>query len=386
MSINPGDIEIRNCQLGGSGGSVDIVNKIQSFSIFENIKKSYTSIEMTIVDNTDVLHNGMVDVMNSTIALSFGQPGQRPYVGNWSIMTAEKTRNLNNQRTAIYKLVGYSSHMTKHPKVQRAYVNQTATNVTRDLIQTYLGPQKGLQIGAPSVGLLGNENKPYNINGIAIHKAIRSTLLKAVSGADPSSAYVFFENQHNMVVDTLQNLINTQSGNGPTFYQRPMGKDFLRDVAIQPFIMISFREESRMNRTSGLQSEEQATNLIDHFSNQFKKGKTGGAFSYNNMHVDSLAPPNFLHQVMEKRRKVAGDFDSQSLTVHVALNTDVTVGRGFNAEIQAPRGDLNSDAVKLADVSGPLLATEVRHTVMLDQRQKMTGTTTAKGVKGEGAV
>lgn len=386
MSFNPGDVVIRRCQLGGIGGSVDIMGKIQSFSIFESLKKPYTTIELTIIDNTDLLHNGMVDVTSSSISLSFGQQGQRPYVGNWAIMSAEKTRNLNNQRTAIFRLIGYSWHMTKFPKVQRAYINQTATNIASNLINTYLGPEKGLIIGAPSVGLLGNENKPYNINGISIHKAIRSTLLKGVSASDPSSAYVFFENQQNMVIDTLQNMINTQSGNGPTFYQRPMGKDFLHDVAIQPFIMLSFREESRMNRTSGLQSETQATNVIDHFSNFFQKGKTGGAFSYNNMHVDSLAPPNFLHKVMEARRKTAASFDAQSLTVHVALNTDVTVGRGFNAEIQAPRGDLNDDNVKLASVSGPLLATEVRHTVMLDQRQKMTGTTTAKGVRGEGAV
>jgi hypothetical protein len=386
MSINPGDIEIRNCNLGGSGGGVDIVSKIHSFSIFENIKKQYTSIEMSIIDNTDLLHNGMVDINSSSIQLSFGQPGQRPYVGDWAIMSAEKSRNLGNQRTAMYKLVGYSWHMTRHPKVQRSYVNQTATNIVSDLIGSYLSPQKGLLLGAPSVGLLGNENKPYNINGIQIHKAIRSTLLKAVSGADPSSAYVFFENQFNMVVDTLQNMVQTQSGNGPTFYQRPMGKDFLRDVAIQPFIMLNFKEEARMNRPSTIQGENQATNVVDHFSNFFKKGATGGASTYNNMHVDGLAPPNLLSQVMAARRRVAGNFDSQSITVHVALNTDVTVGRGFTVEVQAPRGDLNDDAVKLASVSGPLLATEVRHTVMLDQRQKMTGTTTAKGVKGEGAV
>lgn len=383
MSYNPGDCEIRHCSLGGSIGTADIAHKIHSFSIFENCKKQYTSIEMSIIDNVDLLRNGGVDVRSSSISLSFGQPGQRPYVGNWAIMTAEKTRNLNNQRTAMYKLVGYSHHMTRFPKVQRAYKYQTATNIASDLINSYLGPQKPLVIRAPSVGLLGNDNMPYNINGIQVHKAIHSTLRQAVSSVDPASAYVFFENQFEMVIDTLMNMVQSSSG-GQRFYQRPLGKDFLRDVATQQNVILSLREESRSNRTSGVQFERQGTNVIDAFSNFFQKG-AGGGFSYNNMMTDALKQPSFLHTVMEKRRRSAGNMDAQALTIHVALNTDLTVGRGFTAEVQSPAGDTD-ERVELADVSGDLVATEVRHTVNLDPRNKMSGTTTVKGVKGSGDI
>lgn len=335
---------------------------------------------MSIIDNVDMLRNGYVDINNSQISLSFGQPGQRPYVGEWSIMSAEKTRNLNNQRTAMYKLIGYSPHMTKFPKVQRSFQYQPATSIAQNLIQQYLGPNKPISVKAPSGGILGNMHMPYNLNGIQIHKAIRSTLLQATSTKDTSSAYLFFENQHEMVIDTMQNMISNMSG-GPKFYQRPLGKDFFQDVAIQPFVILSMREESRANRPSQIQGENQATNVIDQFTNQYTKGK-GGASTYNNMMTDALKPLTMLPQVMEARRKMAGAMDSQALTIHIALNTDVTVGRGFHVEVQSPAGDTD-DTVKLASISGDLLATEVRHTVNLDQSQKMSGTTTVKGVKGD---
>lgn len=379
--FNPGDIEIRECMLSGIPGSVDISRRIHDFKIYENIKKPYTSIEMTIIDNADIINNNIgLDATNNFLSLSFGQPGQPSYTGRWAIMSIEKGRNLNNQRTAIYKIIGYSPHMTKFPKVQKAYKNQTATNVAKNLIQQYLSPEKALQIGAPSRGILGNNTMPFNINGIQIHKAIRSTLLRAASTVDPSSAYVFFENQHSMVIDTLENLLNKAFTNPRNaFYQRPMGKDFLEDVARQPFIILSLREESRQSRPASIQDESQAVNTLDMFSNVFKKGNTQGSSSYLNIPYNLLRPPTYIANFLDKRKKIAGEFDSQSVTIHVSFNQSVTVGEGFTVETIAPAGD--TDQVVLDRISGPLLCTEVCHSVILDKR-RMQGTTTAKGVKG----
>ena len=382
--FNPGDVEIRSCTLSGAGGGVDIIQRLHSFSIFENIKKPYIAIELTIIDNVDLLRNGYVDIMNSGVDISFGQPGQEPYTQSFAIMSAEKTRNLGNQRTAMYKMVGYTWHMTRFPKVQRAYKNQTATSIAQNLIQQYLSPNKGITVGSSSMGMLGDEKMPYNINGITIHKAIRSTLLKGVSGT--GSAYLYFENKDQIVIDTLEHLIASRSG-GETFFQRPMGKDFLQDVATQQNVMLSFREESRMNRPSQLQSEGSQTRAYDMFSNMFKGGGGGKGNSYNNISVDGLRPMahKMLFNALAARRKAAGAADAQAITIHIPLNTGLTVGRGFNVEVQAPSGDLNDDSVRLASVSGPMLATEIRHTVNLDQGKKMSGTTTAKGINGEAA-
>lgn len=382
MSMNPGDVEIRNCTLSGAGGSVDIAQRIHSFSIWESVKKPYIALEMSIIDNVDLLRNGYVDITTSGVDLSFGQPGQAPYTQTFAIMSAEKTRNLQNQRTAMYKLIAYSPHMTKFPKVQRAYKNQTATSIAQNLIQQYLGPNKGVVVGSPSMGVLGDEKMPYNINGVSIHKAIRSTLLKGVSST--GSAYLYFENQHEIVIDTLEHLIASRSG-GETFFQRPLGKNFLLDVATQQNVMLSFKEESRMNRPAQLQSEGTQTRAYDMFSNAFKGGGGSGGNSYNNLSLDSLRPPSFLFNAMAGRRKAAAAADAQAMTIHVPLNTGLTVGRGFNVEVQSPSGDLDDDSVRLASVSGPLLAVEVRHTVNLDQSQKMSGTSTAKGISGEAA-
>ena len=380
MSFSPGDINLYDFTMSGAGGSVDVRRRVRDFSIYESIKTPYISIVAKIIDNTDMLNQNLGMNGNNNLTVSFGQPGQNPYNGTFKILEVEKGRTLENQRTAEYTITGYSPHMTNQPKVQKAYREVPATQVAQDLIQTVLNPSKGILIGAPSRGLVGNAHMPYNINGVNIHKAIRSILSRAASSVDESSAYLFFENQKNMVIDTLENLMSKAVGSPvATFIQRPMGQNFLRDVAIQPFVILAMREEARVSATDNILNNNQATNIFDLFSNQFKKGNTANAATYLNIPYNMLRPPTFIADFLNKRKKIAGQFDSQSATIQVSLNTDVTVGGGFSIETLAPAGD--TDTPILDAISGPMLATEVRHTVNLTQK-KMQGLSTIKGTKG----
>src|SRR6185295_4871836 len=192
---NPGDVVLRDFTLSGIGGSVDIRRRVKDFSIYENIKTPYTTIVANIVDTTDILNTNVVlDGVNNTLTASYSQPGQHIYDGTWSIIAIEKGRNLENQRAAEYKITGYSPHMTKFPKVQRSFKEVPATGVAASLISEFLSPLKGLVIGAPARSVVGNQMMPYNINGVQIHKAVRSVLSRAASSTDKSSAYVWFEN------------------------------------------------------------------------------------------------------------------------------------------------------------------------------------------------
>lgn len=379
--FNPGDVIIRELTLSGAGGTVDVRRRVKDFSIYENIKTPYTTIVATIVDTADMLNNNIgLDGQNNQISVSFSQPGQHIYDGTWQVFAVEKGKNLENQRAVEYKITGYSPHMTKFPKVQQSFGAVPATGVASQLINQYLNPIKSLIVAAPSRSVVGNQHMPYNINGVQIHKAIRSVLSRAASSVDQSSAYVFFENQYNLVIDTLENLMNkAQASQVATFYQRPMGPNFLRDVAIQPFIILTMKEESRVNRAETIQGDKSATNTLDLFSSAFNKGSTKGSSVYYNIPYNILRPPTFLKDVLAPRGKIAGQFDSQSATIQVSLQTDVTVGAGFNIESLAPPGD--TDQVVLDSISGPLLATEVRHTVVLNN-DRMMGMSTIKGVKG----
>lgn len=376
--FNPGDVIINQCMIGGAGGSVDISKRIVDFSIFESMMKPYTSIDINFIDNTDLFDNiGITG--NNALSLSFNQPGQDSYVGNWTITSIEKTERLQNQRAQMYRAVGYSPHMTSFQKVQKTYSNVPATSAAADLIQTFLNPAKGLHIGAPAMGMVGTTRMPWQISGLQIHKAIKNTLQQAASTVDASSAYTFFENQFNMVIDTLEHMQNSPLGAGPTFYQRPMGQNFLQDVGLQPFIILALEEESRVDSTSTSQFQNQASNVWDMFSSSYTKGATKGASSYLNIPYDMMAAPSFALQFLAKRQKIAAQFDQQSATVLVSLQTGLTVGYSFNIETLAPLGD--TDNPVLDSISGQLLCTEIRHMVKLSQK-RMQGTTVAKGVKG----
>lgn len=387
MSFNPGDIIIYEALLSGIPGTVDILPRILNFDVWENIKKPYTIVTITIVDNADMLNKNLgLDGKNNSLQLAFSQPGQRIYTGTWAITSIEKGVQLASQRTQVYKLTGYSPHMANpqnFPKVQQAFKGMTATDVVQSLVGKYLpGLIKPLVIDAPSRGPLGNDKMPYNINGIQIWKAIRSTLLRGSSTKDPSSAYVMFENRDALKVDTLENLVNkavATEGSNITFFQRPMGKNFLLDVANQPLVIIALKEESRSDRTTTVQNDNQANRIFDIFGNAFSATGEKGASTYNNIPYNSLRPRTFAPDFLDLRKKVAGEFDSQSVTVQVSLNTDVTVGEGFNVETLAPAGDTETPVPD--NVAGPLLAVEVRHSVRVNEN-RMQGTTTARGVRG----
>lgn len=384
MSFNPGDVQVQRCMLTGSGGSVDISLRLKTVSVYENILKPYVAIDLEILDSGDILNHNVGLDGNNTLDISFSQPGQEPYTGMFTLTSVEKAKNAQNLRTTQYNLSGYSRHMTKFPRIQKAYRDKTATSIVSDLIENFLSPDKPLVIGDPSKGVLGNQHMPYNINGVQVHKAIRSTLGRAVSAKNIASLYTFFEDHKNMVVDTMDNLLErAKSSPVATYIQRPMGTNWPADMVLQNFIILGMREEARVDLTTQVQHENQKVQPFDVFGLKFDPKDIGDkkkVSTYLNLAYNVLRPPTQLAKAMPERAKRAGEFDTQALTIHVALNPGVTVGKGFAVETLAPAGD--TDTAVRDKVSGVLLATEVRHTLDLT-RNRMQGTTTIRGTKGE---
>lgn len=376
MSFSAGDVNLHTFHLSG----VDLRMKVSDFDVYENLMKPYSSVTATMIDNADLL-NQVFSNKNITLDLSFSQPGQPPYVGKFTITAVEKSKTSGSLRVATYTISGYSRHMTRFPRVQRAYREMPATSVIQDLVQSYLSPDKPLVIRAPSKGIVGNDHMPFNVNGVQVHKAIRGLLERAVSSVDPSSAYVFFEDNRNLVIDTLENMRNNVSSQF-TFIQRPMGQNFLRDAALQNLVILAMREEARMDSSSDPMADNQQVNPFDVFSHDDTGrtvGQKGLVATIMNIAAHAMRPPTNLSQVLPERKKIANDFDSQSLTIQVPLNTLLTVGQGFAVDLVAPLGDTDR---KVQDgISGDLVATEIRHRVDLGLA-RMQGTTTCKGVKG----
>jgi hypothetical protein len=382
---NPGDVIIQKFMLGGSGGSIDISRRLNCFSVFEDVLKPYITIEVEVEDNGDVLNHNVGLDGNNTLSISFSQPGQTPYVGEFVVTSIERGRSLENLRTAVYTMAGHSPHMTRFPRVQRAYRDKTATGIVEDLVNTYLTPQKPLVVADQSKGILGNKHMPYNINGIPIHKAIRSVLSRAASSKNLSSLYTIFENRDSIVVDTMEGLLEKAQSPTFTYYQRPLGQNFLRDQMLQNFIIISMKEHSRVDMTARTQDENVKAQPYDTFSGKMEPkdhGQKNAVGTFLNMAYNILRPPTQAATVMPERKKKASDLDAQSLTIHVALNTEITVGEGFRVDTLAPAGDTSTPVPD--KIAGNLLATEIRHTV--DLRRKMQGTSTIKGIKGEAPV
>lgn len=388
-SWSPGDIVINSCYISGDGGWVDISRRIRSWQVFENLQKPYSSVQMVVVDNTGLLDQNVILNGHNFLTLSFQNPGQAPYENTWAITSVENSQHTNNLRTKIYTITGYSIHMLSLPRVQRSYKNMTPTSVISDLVGTYLAPLKGLQIRDPSRGMIGSDLMPFNINGQQIFAAIKNVMNQAASTSNQSSAYALFEDSKSLVLDSLENILVTGLSNPvATYMQRPLGQDFIRDQALQSYVIMNLRENSRVDRTSSIQAETQATRTYDVFGHVFNSiaqtfgGSAGGGSStYQNLSYNIMRPPSFAQSFAAPRKWIASIFDGQSVTVQVPFNSDLTVACGFIIQSIAPGGDL--DTAVLDKLAGPVVATEVCHNVRLD-RKKMQGLSIVRAVTGRG--
>lgn len=389
-AFSPGDIIINECVISGSFGSggVDISRRVKDFEIFENLQKPYSSVRMTVIDNTGMIDRNAIMDGTNTLSLSFQNPGQAPYTNTWTITSAEKSQHTQNLRTKIYTITGYSMHMLRLPRVQKSYQFIPPTGVISDLVNTFLQPFKGFQVRDPARGMIGNQLMPFTINGQQIFKAIRNVMNQAASTSNDSSAYVMFEDKNALVLDTLEHILDTGlSSSVATYIQRPLGQNFLRDQAIQSFVILNLKEDTRVDRTSQVQAESQATRVFDLFGQNFSSaladfGFGGGSSSstYHNIPYNILRPPNFAKLVASKRQWIASIFDGQSVTITVPFNSDLTVACGYTVQSITPSGDV--DLATLDGISGPLVATEVCHNVRLD-RKKMMGVSIVRGITGK---
>jgi len=387
--FNPGDCILDYVTIGagkklGTGTKTDISSIVLELAVYESIHKPYVSIEITIIDAGDMLNNMIGLDGTNPFSISFHQPGQKPYVWSGRIFAVEKNMSMDSMRTVTYKMTGYPTYMANLIRIQQSFKDQPATSVAQNI-----AGQMGIpaQIKAPSKGVAGNSRVPFQINGVQGFKAVKQALLHAASSVDNSSVYVFYANQYGVYIDTLEHLENTMTSVA-MFFQRPMGAHWKNDVASQNMIILTYKEERRIDATQQIQSGAQQTRTYDFFSMSFNAGQTtsdgssggGKASTYHNIPYDSMGPPNFTKDIAAPRKRAASLFDSQALTVHVMLHTEVSVGLGFTAKILAPT-TTNPPQPVLASISGLLLCTEVCHRVDFTKARPQ-GTSTIRGVKG----
>lgn len=381
---NPGDVLIYEASLGGSFGGVDISKRILNMSVFHDLRKPYSSVSLTLQDVSGLL-NGLALDGTQTFSTSFGQPpDQPPYSGSWVLTSIEKVMGTQNQRAEFFTATGFSSHMLNLHRVQKSFRDVPMTDAISSIVSDVLSPLKPFVVRAPSKNVTGNQRMPWTVNGQQVFKALRHLMLGSASAVDQSSAYVMFENSRQLVLDTLENL-SRAAGNGPTYYQRQLGADFLGDVARQQFTILAAREESRADSAVTAQDTSQSTRVVDLFSNAFEQLAfgNGSPSAVASLVYNSARPPTFMKDVLAARRRVSGQFDQQALTMTVLLNTALEVGGGVNAQMSAPLGDTN-DAVP-DRISGPLVVTRLRHTVDLTHRgpgQGPQATTSVRACKG----
>ncbi len=386
QNFSPGDVTINSFIIGGT----DVSRRLMEFKIFENIKNPYTILTATILDVANILNqlNGA-----EACSISVSPVGGPAYSGSFLVMAVESSIQLENQRAAIYNITAYSPQMVRLPIVIKSFKNITGTAAITQLVNQYIQPPKPFVAQSQSQNQLGTDQQPYIINGIQIYQAIKSIMTRSQASNDPASAWMFFENQHNLILDTMGHLISSASaGSTSTFYQRPLGMNFLKDQALQQFDILAMEEKSRVNTVDQVQGTNQTVDTFDVLTNIFKStnfsqagsgGIQASAASIRNfLPMNGMGADTGAENFVAPRKLAAGTYDSQSITVHVAYNPTITVGLGAAIKTLVAAGDTITPVPD--GLAGTGVVTEVCHAVNF-LSEKMQGTTTLTLLKSGSA-
>lgn len=390
---NPGDV---SCQVLINGN--DVTHLLRRLAVFEDIKKPYTVIQGLLFDYGNSL-NGIPIQGNATLQATFFQPpDQTPqYTGTWILSTVKVHKASEGMKTVFWSFQGYSPQMFVLPRVQKSYQEVPMSSVVSDLVTNYLpGLIKPLIVRAPSMNMAGNVNMPYVVNNQQPFSAIRAAMQASASAVDPSSVYVLFENLTNMVLDTVQNLINNPISGGPTYWQRLNGQSFLNDPQAIQSSIISYHKDDMIDTTAMIQASSQDIATYDIFGQAFQAatsaiaGGVGSAFggaasSVSSIMYNMFRPPTYAQQIAAPRRIMAAQADAQSVTAQVLLNPALTVGTQVTLNLLGSVGDVQSADFSpypgLQDwQSGNFLIQETRHDVALNLGGRLQGTTTVRGI------
>lgn len=382
---NPGDCDVI-CTING----FDVTAQLRQLVVFEDIKKPYVVIQGLVADNADLINRVPIKT-NATLQATFYQsPDQTPqYSSTWILSIVKVHRPSDSLRSTYFSFQGYSPHMFSLPRIQKSYGEIPMTGVVADLINQLPGKIKSLIVRAPAKNMAGNMNMPYLVKNRQIWDAVKKAMQGSASSTDLSSVYLLFENRTNLVLDTLEHLIQSPMPNGSqigSYYEKRLGGNFLGDTQSQQNMIISYHKDDMLDTTALIQAGSQDTAYFDLFGQGFQAlltsfgggGGGGKASGISQLVLNNFRPPNFAKDIAAPRKTMAAQADSQSVTAQVAMNPALTVGSAVTLNFVGAIGDVQQTPIDDWQ-SGNFLIQETRHDVIMSYG-RMQGSTTVRGV------
>lgn len=386
MSANqniPGYIEILTCTLATQAGTINLINHVKSFSLYESIYQPAYYLEMFISESR-ALMDTLPIVGDERMTLSFKTPSLEPLEVELIVTNINSATNEQTVRHRGYTIIAASVEVlaNKTNFIQKAY-NTNISSMIEDITKTYLMSSKPLDImetrGIQRI-IIPNL-RPYN--------AIDMLRRRAIANGEESSLFFFYENRDGLHFKTLEKLmhdgvvgrrtytndatINTDVLKSPMrnilgFHQRDLthhahnvGSGSLNTrVATFDYRTLTYRredvdvDERRLYTARGNMTRVNTERFRSDWSSR------PGAVSF--IPVDSDRPETFIPTVTPYHRAAAAIFAQGALELRLFGDSTLSVGQKFKAEIWENKGSTDNPEIDRM-IADEYLLTSIRHMV-----------------------
>jgi hypothetical protein len=203
--VTPGDVQINSCLINSPRGSLDLTQSFLSARVYESIFTQNNICEIDVFDTDDAISQLPI-LGDETINFSFNPPGLTPANYTFALDKAELVDITGTQKGKQYTLhgVGQETLQSKANYIQKSY-NTDIASIVSDIHTTFLKATTELITEATDgiQKLIIPNMKPFD--------AIDMIRRRAVSSANPSSTFLYFENLQGHNFKTIEGMANAGS-------------------------------------------------------------------------------------------------------------------------------------------------------------------------------
>lgn len=382
----------------------------QSIFLYETMCKPYLTATITINDTANAI-NALQLRGGERVAFVIDTGIGKLIESVQYILTIDEAESQDNFRSMVYTITTASESYfnDRAGMVQRSDVNIPATAAVKLIHAEHLGTDAPLNILLPSLGMIAkSEIGGFITSNKKPFKAIEDIITRASYGGIKTGSTVHFRNLKEYVIGPLEHIFNTMSATESFVQKQTWGSDF-RDTfnsynaIIHASTKISEGGKQRGGMNNIAAAAKGALNVFDSAqgkelvmkaaevassisggltaaAQKFGKGKYGGIpnvlqFDSRRNEASNEQSLNMVAQNMFQAQVK----DSVNYYIKVPIQTGVNVlaGKGFNAKLIPPTGDLGTG---FQAVGGLMLAADVSHQCYFDDRL-VQGTTVIRGVQ-----
>lgn len=237
--FQPGQATLRECTISSIpfvDGNGKNYFHVQELRIYEDHCKAYFTAQLVI----EADQNTWEGYLNpgAPVSISFEAPRSdggptKTYTENFKVYSYEskpKPRDNNNAMIITLSLMGDEYYRDRYNSVSQAFSNIPGTQAAQAIHEQYMSVNGSLSVQPSSLGMIGLERVPHEVNNKKPIKAIHDILDKVVYAAYPSCAAMYFRNKPGYVMSPLQYLLENASID-QTFIHQPSQGAFLNVTA-----------------------------------------------------------------------------------------------------------------------------------------------------------